>query len=700
VSVAVLAAAAALFFSYHDAFAAVTSAVWDDPDNSDRVLSNGDTLTITFDQNTDRPGGTGVQNKARVDSMFDFEGSLGANYTGQWTGLDEFTITIVDATGGTTIVGDDVFRQSESFRIFQLDTAGGTAFSSPIGVATNSTDFIFVSDGINTNVQIFRPDGTYSGVNLSGGAFADPQGVATNSTDFIFVVDNNNDNVQIFRPDGTYSGVNLSGGAFASPFGVATNSTDFIFVSDQTNDNVQIFRPDGTFSGSTLSGGAFNLPRGIATNSTGFIFVGDIGNSNVQIFRPDGTYSGVNLSGTAFDSPFGVATNSTDFIFVSDANNNNVQIFRPDGTFAAAQPTTGGTAFSNPNFIAVDSDDRLLVPDSVSDIVQVFGPASVQNAAQTALVFTNTQVTAGNLGLATLLTGVVADDPDDGDNILSAGDTLVFSFDFATNATAGGTMTLAEINANFTFGAKTIGSAASGVWDTNQQLTITINSNDGTILVGDSVEPSTDIADSTGEALISGMVSITGNFGLGSAPSSDGGGGGGGDSTPPSFTTGFSAGEPVLEINGDSFAAKDLDSGTQGTIQARQGQTVSFDVSLYDDGGAGNIRHIDLFLNKQGDRILNDLTETYLTWDEGQTTLHDPAGIIQSYTITKTTQGNKAVFSFGIVFSSEMGTSDILIQAWDLRRNVVYLHANDIISVISEPAGTKQQTMPEQTIPE
>ncbi len=696
------------------AFDLFASVVWDDPDNGDRTLSDGDTLTITFNQATDRPGGTEVQNKSRVDSMIDFENSLGENYTGQWISITEFQITIVDATGATATVGDDTSRQTESFLIFGLvpENDGGTAFVNPGGVTTNSTDFIFVGDTINDNVQIFHPNGTYSGVNFDttgGTAFDNTQAIATNSTDFIFVAEaaGGSEGVQIFDPDGTTTGVNLDttgGTPFSNPVGVATNSTDFIFVADLDNDNVQIFDPDGAYSGvnlDTTDGTAFDIPQGIATNSTDFIFVADAGASpNVQIFHPNGTTTGVNLDtngGTAFDTPVGVATNSTDFIFVSDQGANNVQIFNPDGTFAGTQPTTGGTAFSTLKFLAVDSDDRLIVSDSGTDKVQVFGPASIQDDTEANLVFTNTIATIGNLGLATQLTGVAADDPDNGDKVLSTGDTLTFSFDFPTNATAGGSMTLAEINANFTFGggAKTIGTAASGVWDTTQQLTVTIESNDGDIKIGDAAAPSTDIADSTGEALISGSTTISGDFGV---LVTSGGGGGVGDRTPPSFTTGFSEGEPILHINDDSFTATSLGGGS--AIVAEQGESVSFEVVLFDNGGPGNIEHVDLFLNKHEDRILNFLTETYITYDNGKTSIHDPDGIIESAQITKSESGNKAVFLFDVVFAAEIKESDILIQAWDLRRNVVYLHVKDIVQIIpSEPGQADTPDAPE-TVPE
>ncbi len=76
-----------------------------DPDTSNDGYSVGDTLTIGFDVDTNQPGGAGIQNKTAVDNLFNFSQNLGANYQGQWTTADEFTITILDITGATVSVG-------------------------------------------------------------------------------------------------------------------------------------------------------------------------------------------------------------------------------------------------------------------------------------------------------------------------------------------------------------------------------------------------------------------------------------------------------------------------------------------------------------------------------------------------------------------------------------------------------------------
>jgi len=384
------------------------TAVWDDADNSDLVLSAEDTLTITFDTATNQPGGTGTLAKGIVDNLFTFAKSLGTDYTGVWTSTTVFTITIVNAAGATAVIGDTVSAKGTLQFTGTLDTTGGTAFVSPRGIATNSTDFIFVGDTSPDIVQIFNPDGTYSGENLDttgGTAFINPAQIATNSTDFIFLGDANA-LVQIFNPDGTYSGSNLDttgGTAFSSIFGIATNSTDHIFVGENLSATaVQIFNPDGTFAGTvdTTGGTAFNFPKDIATNSTDFIFVSDSINNNVQIFNPDGTFAGAldTTGGTAFTSVDGIATNSTDFIFVSDPSLGIVQIFNPDGTSSGSNiDTTGGTAFLIPTYIAINSRDDLFVTDPIFDIVQRFSQG-IRDSTSVSAPATEGTSTTGNFG--------------------------------------------------------------------------------------------------------------------------------------------------------------------------------------------------------------------------------------------------------------------------------------------------------------
>ncbi len=72
----------------------ITSLIADDSDDLDDVYSRDDTITITFDLDTDTPGGDKVQRKPAIDDMFTFSESLGRAYSGKWVSPDTFIITI------------------------------------------------------------------------------------------------------------------------------------------------------------------------------------------------------------------------------------------------------------------------------------------------------------------------------------------------------------------------------------------------------------------------------------------------------------------------------------------------------------------------------------------------------------------------------------------------------------------------------
>ena len=85
---------------------AVTGVVADDPDDGDTALSDGDTLTFTFDAATNTPT---VNTKVLVDGLLDFGGnSLGTDYNGSWTDNQTLVITVINAAGGDLAITDTV----------------------------------------------------------------------------------------------------------------------------------------------------------------------------------------------------------------------------------------------------------------------------------------------------------------------------------------------------------------------------------------------------------------------------------------------------------------------------------------------------------------------------------------------------------------------------------------------------------------
>ena len=71
----------------------IVSVVADDPDNEDQVYSSGDTITITFNADTDQPT---VATKSDLDRIFIFDPPLGTDYAGEWLDPKTLQITILE----------------------------------------------------------------------------------------------------------------------------------------------------------------------------------------------------------------------------------------------------------------------------------------------------------------------------------------------------------------------------------------------------------------------------------------------------------------------------------------------------------------------------------------------------------------------------------------------------------------------------
>lgn len=74
----------------------IISLVAADPLGRDSIYENGDTITVTFNVDTDRAGlavGT-VQARSVVDQLFSFTQALGAGYQGVWSTSRTFVITV------------------------------------------------------------------------------------------------------------------------------------------------------------------------------------------------------------------------------------------------------------------------------------------------------------------------------------------------------------------------------------------------------------------------------------------------------------------------------------------------------------------------------------------------------------------------------------------------------------------------------
>jgi len=111
----------------------IVSLVVDDPDNLDEIYSVDDTITITFDSDTNKPGGTGLQRKTEVNNLFTFTESIGQRYRGQWTAVDTFTITIDSVNNAALVINATTVTPDGTTPILSVDETSELSFAtSPV----------------------------------------------------------------------------------------------------------------------------------------------------------------------------------------------------------------------------------------------------------------------------------------------------------------------------------------------------------------------------------------------------------------------------------------------------------------------------------------------------------------------------------------------------------------------------------------
>ncbi|MEF9438349.1 MAG: 6-bladed beta-propeller [Candidatus Mariimomonas ferrooxydans] len=123
-------------------------------------------------------------------------------------------------------------------------------FHYPTNIFVSRDGLIFVSDSLNSRIQIFSPEwkflNAFGKPGDSPGYFARPRGVAVDSDGNIYVVDALFDNVQIFDKEGRllmdFGRPGHGYGEFWLPSGIFIDSNDRIYVSDSYNKRVQVFQ--------------------------------------------------------------------------------------------------------------------------------------------------------------------------------------------------------------------------------------------------------------------------------------------------------------------------------------------------------------------------------------------------------------------------------------------------------------------------
>ena len=219
----------------------------------------------------------------------------------------------------------------------------GKALESPIDLACDFNDDIYVSDSVRKQIYVFDARGRF--LRTIGGAGPEarlerPTGMALDRVARrIYLTDTLRHQLLVFGMDGSLiRALGRRGpgpGEFNFPTAV-TLSAGTVYVVDAMNFRIQAFTPDGRFVNAFgqlgIQTGTLNRPKGIAADTDGNLYIVDALFETVQVFDSAGRvlyYFGSSGTGPAqFQLPSGISIDNRNRIYIADSLNRRVQIFR------------------------------------------------------------------------------------------------------------------------------------------------------------------------------------------------------------------------------------------------------------------------------------------------------------------------------------------------------------------------------------
>lgn len=214
---------------------------------------------------------------------------------------------------------------------------------SPIGVAVDAGNNIYVSDSVRARILVFNAQGKLLRA-LGGGkdkvVLMRPTGLALDpARKILYVTDTLRHQVLLLGLEGQLLKVIGERGSAAGEFNFPTALTlagGLLYVVDAMNFRIQIFTQEGEFvrhfGELGNQSGTMNRPKGVAVDSDGNLYVVDALFETVQIFDREGRllyFFGSTGNGAGqFGLPSGIYIAPRDRIYVTDSLNQRVHIFR------------------------------------------------------------------------------------------------------------------------------------------------------------------------------------------------------------------------------------------------------------------------------------------------------------------------------------------------------------------------------------
>jgi DNA-binding beta-propeller fold protein YncE len=177
--------------------------------------------------------------------------------------IEKPTGIAIDRARGKIYLADTAHTKSTTHNVKIFDTEGkfvGTVgrgkgggpgqFMFPTYVTVDAQGNLYVTDTLNSRVQLFDPAGNYvknfGERGNSWGMFDKPKGVALDGFGNVYVVDSGWSNVQIFNPKGQvllfFGGRGPIPGMLKNPTAIAIDKQNRIYVADYLNHRVEVYQ--------------------------------------------------------------------------------------------------------------------------------------------------------------------------------------------------------------------------------------------------------------------------------------------------------------------------------------------------------------------------------------------------------------------------------------------------------------------------
>jgi sugar lactone lactonase YvrE len=219
----------------------------------------------------------------------------------------------------------------------------GKTFESPMDVACDTNDDIYVTDSVRKQVYVFDLRGRFLRAIGGSGPSAQlqrPTGMVLDRVARrLYLTDTLRHQVLVFGLDGSWIRAIGKRGAGPGEFNFPTAltlSAGKLYVVDAMNFRIQAFTPDGQFLNSFGKPGdqtgTLNRPKGIAADTDGNLYIADALFETVQVFDPNGRllyyFGSTGTKPGQFQLPAGVSITDRNIIYVADSLNRRVQVFR------------------------------------------------------------------------------------------------------------------------------------------------------------------------------------------------------------------------------------------------------------------------------------------------------------------------------------------------------------------------------------